>query len=163
VLVAVRDRRRDLERETRLAAAAGAGHRQQADVTAPEQSLSGGELGLATDERGGRDRKVGREQRAQRRELAIPQLVDPRRHRKVLEPVLAEVLHVVSAREIAGRLREQDLAPVRGVGDARRPVHVLADVPVCGHGRLTRVQSHPHAHRSFGKCPLTILRRRHGI
>ncbi|HKV86766.1 MAG TPA: hypothetical protein VJT78_02080 [Candidatus Dormibacteraeota bacterium] len=42
--------------------------------------------------------------------------------------MLTKVADVISAGEVARRLREQDLAPVAGGCDPRCPVNVFADV-----------------------------------
>ncbi len=63
------------------------------------------------------------------------------------------------------RLRDHDLAAVRGRGHARRVVDVKADVLVADEWRFTRVQPDPHAQRhALGPIVLAErgLRRRRG-
>ena len=51
---------RCLQTKAGLAGAPGAGQREQPDLVTAEQFCDNGELTLATDQRGGRDRQVGR-------------------------------------------------------------------------------------------------------
>ena len=46
--------------------------------------------------------------------------------------------------ELAGRVRQEDLAAVSGRPDPRGTVHAEADVALAGRPRLARVE--PHAH-----------------
>src|SRR5205823_14911162 len=50
------------------------------------------------------------------------------------------------AEQGAGRLREQDLAPVPGGADPRRADDVEPEVALLTHGRLSCVEAHAHAH-----------------
>jgi hypothetical protein len=52
------------------------------------------------------------------------ELVEPLARRQVLQAMLAEVDDGDGPEQVAGRLRADDLAAMRGRGDARRPVDV---------------------------------------
>ena len=102
-----------------------------------------GDLPLAPDEAGQLHRQVVGDgvQAAERGEVGgqagDDQLEDPLGAAEVLEAVLAQVAQRDArgervAHEQARRLGEQHLAAVAGAGDARRAVHVVADVVGAG-------------------------------
>ena len=136
---------RDLEREPGLSRAARAGEREQARaVREPRDELF--QLALPAHERARRDRQVRRVERAERREVARAELVEALGAGEVLQAVLAEVAdRRVGIEQSPGRLGDDDLASVRGSGDARGTVHVEADVALVRHDRLARVDPDPHA------------------
>jgi hypothetical protein len=74
---------RDLEREPRLARAAGAGDRDEARPVL-EHAEEFAQLAFAAEQRARRDRQVRRIERAKRRELALPELVELLRTAEVL-------------------------------------------------------------------------------
>ncbi len=160
--VVVRRGGRRLEREPRLAAAARARQRHEADVVPGEQLADFTQLAVAAEERRRGDRQVRAVEGLQRRELAVPQLVDPLGGGEVLEPVLAEIAHV-RAGEIAGRGGEEHLAPVPGRRDARGAVDVEPDVALLRRDRLARVQTHAHPDRPVGQGVLPLACRLHGV
>src|SRR5262249_56608249 len=90
-------------------------------------------------------------------------LVEPFRRSEVLEPVQTQVEQAICAREIAGCLRDEDLAAVTGGGDARSAMHVQPDVSLVGYERLARVQSDAYPNRSFGERFARRLRRRQRV
>ena len=58
----------------------------------------------------------------------------------------ARALRQIMFHQLAGRLREQDLATVSSVHDACCAVHIQANVAFAGRVGLTGVQTHAHAH-----------------
>jgi hypothetical protein len=91
--------------------------------------------------------------RAQRRKRGLDalggDLEDALRTGQVLERMLAEIdqrhagRHVVG-HQVVGRPRDEDLAAMAGLRDARRPVHVDADQAGVRHHRLAGVDAHAH-------------------
>ena len=153
---------RDLKRETRLARAARAREGQEARAVR-EQGDELFELTLAADERDRDDWQVGRVERPKRRELAVAELVEALCSDQVLQAVLAEVTQRSGRLEQAARrLRDDDLAAVRGGCNPRRSVHVDADVALVGHERLAGVDAHPNADRAGLERPLRLGRRGDG-
>ena len=102
---------RELERQARLAAPAGAGERHQAMRANERPGLL--ELALASDERGRLDRQVRPIERPQRREVLVAELVQALRRAQVLEAMLAEVA------QLRCRSRAAAASSPRG-GPARR-------------------------------------------
>ena len=134
----------DLERETRLARAAGAGDGHEPD--APEQILDLELLDHASDERMRRLRQVRSVEAPERRKRAEPQLVDALRAGQVLQAVLAEIDDLVLVDEqVARRVREENLPAVPGGRDPGGAVHVHAHIAVLRQQRLARMDAHPHA------------------
>ena len=136
--------RGDLEREPRLPGSAGPGHREQAR---PVRELGDElvELALPADERARGDGQVRRVERPQGRERIVAELVQTLRADEVLQAMLPEVAERVVFDETSRRLGEDDLATVRGGGDARCPVDVDPDVALVRHLWLSRVDPHAHA------------------
>jgi hypothetical protein len=161
VVVVCRGRGR-LQREPGLAAPAGPGQRNEANVGASKQRRDLVDLALATQERRRRNRQVRLVQRLQRREGVRPELEEALRRAQVLQPMQAEVAHF-DAREVGGGLREQHLATVPRGRDPCRTVHVEPDVPLVGAERLARVEAHPHPHRAALERRLRIGRGLHCI
>ena len=134
----------DLQSQPGLARAARARDRHEPPTA--EQLLHLELLHDAADERVRCFRQVRSVEAPQRWERAAPELIDPLRPRQVLQPVLPEVDEVVRAhQQIAGRVREQHLPAVTGVGDPGGPVHVHADVALLRQQRLPGVDPHSHA------------------
>ena len=136
-----------LEREPRLARAAGTREGDQARAVAKqsEQLIA---LARPADEGGGRSRQVRVRDRLQRREGLTAQLEERDRLVEVLEAVLTEIADkhpVVEQRP--RRLAQQHLAPVSRRHDPRRPVHVEADVLGRVENRLARVHADPDPNR----------------
>ena len=139
------ERRGRLDRDPRLARAAGAGERDQPRaVLDPRREL--GQLPLAADERARRPREVRVRDRLERRKALVAELEDRNRVGQVLEPVLAEVGER-PLDERCGRAREDRLAAVRRGRDAGGRVHVLAHVALGRHERMARVEAGAHADR----------------
>ena len=59
--------------------------------------------------------------------------------------MLSEVAEAVRAREVASRLRDEDLATVACGGDPRGTVDVDADVTLSRYERLAGVETHANA------------------
>jgi hypothetical protein len=152
VLVRLGDLARGLQREPRLPRSARAGERDQANVVLGEERGHIREVVLPAEEERRRHRQVGLVERLQRRKLTAAQLIEVLRSGEILEPVLAEIAEI-AVDQLAGRLRQQDLAAVPGGGDPGRPVDVDPDVALVGDRRLAGVQADPHADR-------TVLERR---
>ena len=131
----------DLEREPRLAGAAGPRHGEQ-PRTGGEQGNELLHLALPSDERCRGDRQVRGVERAQRREVPFAELVQPLAADQVLEPMLPEVEHGGPVDELARRLGEDDLPAVGGRRDPRRPVDVHPHVALVGDDRLSGVDPH---------------------
>ena len=78
-------------------------------------------------------------------------------HRRsdVLQPVLAQVARS-DAPSTGSRsaVESEHLAAVPRAHDARREMHVGADVALVGQRRLAGVQAHAHAHRPAVERPL---------
>ena len=91
--------------------------------------------------------------RPERREVPVSQLVQADRLGQVLQPLLAEVVQGKRRRpeNTHGRGGEDDLPSVARLGDARRTVHVQADVPLVVEEGLARVQPGPDAERALGE------------
>ena len=100
-----------------------------------------GELVLAAEERRRRDRQVRAVQALERREVVVAELVDPLGRGQVLQPVLAEVAQPSVLDERRGGGRDEHLAAVAAGRDARRAVHVDADVALLGRGAACPVWS----------------------
>ena len=140
----VQELRSDLQCETCLARAAGAGDRHQPD--APEQVLDLELLDHASDERMRRLGQVRSVEAPERRKRAAPELVDALRAGQVLQAVLAEIDDLVLVHEqVACRVRQENLPAVAGGGDPSGAVHVHSDVALLRQQRLARVDAHPHA------------------
>ena len=88
--------------------------------------------------------------RPQRRKALGPELVQQDLLGEVLQPMPAQVEHVLGD-QLAGRSREQHLAAVGGAHDPGRLVHVRADVLGRIKQRLARVHTNPDPHRPLGK------------
>ena len=127
--------------------------------------VHGGELGLALEQRNARDLNFGppagrawpglrQLAHGQRRELVLQaragQLVEALGTVEVGQRDLPQIDQLelprqVVAHEAGRRVRDQHLAAVPRVADARRLVHRVADVPVAAHVRLAGVKAHTHA------------------
>jgi len=150
VRVALGDLGRDGDREARLADAARPRQRDKTRLLHAEEPEDVRELLLAADERRRRHRNVRGVQRAKRRELALPELVQPERPAEVLETVQAQIgeQETVAWLQEAGRaLGDEHLAAVACSRDAGGGMHVDSDVALVGRRRLAGVDAHPHAHR----------------
>ena len=101
---------------------------------------------LATQERGGRDRKVRPVQGFERREVVFAELEDPLRRAQVLEPVLTEVTEPAGVDERGRRRRDEHLSAVASSCDPRRTMNVRTDVSIVGQQRRTGVEAHAHRH-----------------
>lgn len=156
VRMALRGRRRDLEREPGLAGPAGSGERQQPGAL--EQGGGLGDLPLAPDERGQLRRQIVRSgvERAQRREVGRQAIDDELAQAlgcaEVLEPMLPEVAQGDAvgqsiAEQGTGRVADQGLAAVRDRGDAGGPIDGEADHVASDRFDLAAVEAHPDADR----------------
>src|SRR5205085_10793469 len=116
-------------------------------------------LALAADQGRRLDRQVGLVERLERRELAVAELEDPFGRCQVLEPMLAEIIKPVCARELTRPLRDQNLATMARGGDPRRPVNVEADITLLGEKRLAGMEAHPDLDRTAVQGRLTLRRR----
>ncbi len=147
----------DLQREPRLAAAAGAGQREQPGLA--QQRLHFRDFLFAADEARQLLRQVvgRRVQRAQRRERALQfaghELPEVLGARQIAQADAPQVQELDARRESAtaqvdDRLRHQDLAAVRGAGDARRTIDGAAEVVAVADLRDAGVQSAAHPERN---------------
>ena len=114
------------------------------------------DLALSADERGRLQRQVRRArfETARRWELAFQvrhdELEQPLSRGEVRQTVLAEVEHLgrverAFSEEVARRLREEDLARVRGTPDALRAADAQPRVPVVRGDRFGRADADPEA------------------
>ena len=144
---------RDLERESRLSGAARPRHGDEARAVGQQRGELV-DLPLPADERARREREVRRIQAAQRREVAVAELVEPLGVGKVLQPVLSEVAEgCIDVEEPSRGLGDDDLSSVRRGGDASGAVDVHAHVPLLRAERLARVDPHADADRAgFERC-----------
>ncbi len=160
--VVVDDLGADLQRQSRLADAAGAGQRQQ--PRRREESADLGELALAPDERGDLERQVVRRglQRAQRREvpaqLRMHELVDALRIGEAAQAHGADVAQRDAVRqavadELGRRLRDQHLPAVGGGHDPRGAVDRRAVPVVVAVLRGADVQAAAHLQRDAVLVP----------
>ena len=159
----------DLEREARLAAAAGARQRHEPRVGAQEQLAHVVHLPRAADDRRRRLGQVRVRERLQRREL-LREAVDGKLEE--LDRLLEVLEHVVAELEqrrlgddgVARRAGDQHLAAVAGRADARGGVDVDPDVVVGADDAGARVDAHPHAQLAVARprlrCELLLGRRR---
>ena len=99
---------------------------------------------LAPHERRQRHGKVRVRDRPQRRKAIRSELVQRDRLGEVLQPVPAQVEHVLCD-QLAGRSRKQHLAAVRRRHDPGRLVHVRSDVLGRIEQRLARVNAEPRS------------------
>ena len=102
---------RRLDRQSRLARAAGTGQGHEPSAVA-QQSGDFIELPLTADERTHRPRQVGVRDRLQRREALVSELEDRHRVAEILQPMLAQVCDVDPVEQLLGHMREQHLAAV---------------------------------------------------
>ena len=149
---------RGVQRESRLAAAAGAGERHQPVLA--HGLTHRRDLGVATDEARNLRGQVRRHraERPQRRELVseigVHELPDPLGPPEILQSMQSQIaeLGVVRKRvddEIARRVRDQRLAAVTDRTHARAPDDRRTEVvPGITEADLARVQRHPHPHRA---------------
>ncbi len=164
----------DLQRQPRLAEAAHSEQREQ--PRAPEQLADFGLAAFAANERRHLLRQVvGRRfERAQCGEflakLGMHRLVDVLRTREVAQPHAAEVAQRHARRQsladgLDDRLREQDLATVRGAHDAGRAVDGAAEIIVVaglygtGMQPAADMQSHVRGRCRIGQRDLDRERR----
>ncbi len=110
------------------------------------------------------DGQVAGVEGAQRRKVALAELVEPLGLDQVLQPVLAQVTdRGLVLQEAPRRLGEDDLPAVSGSGDSRCAVDVDADVALVGDERLTGVDAHAHAEDlAFERTPC-LGRRGHRV
>src|SRR2546430_13945652 len=125
----------------------------------------GGGLPGARGERARRRGEIGVAEAPERRELGdktgAKELEEPFGLLQILETMLAEIAKLdLRPEQASGRLRDEHLSAVPRGADARSAMHVEADVPFLGAGRLAGVDAHPHAHRAPGEGALRVARRR---
>ena len=132
-----------LQRKPGLARTSGASEREQAHVLPRKQRTHLGQLCLAAEEGGRGNGEVGAVEALERRELALPELVDALGSGEVLEPVLPQLVKPGRDERGGGR-RDEHLAAVSRRCDTGALVHVLSDVALLREEWGTRVQ--PHAH-----------------
>ena len=144
------ERRRRLEREPRLARAAGAGERDEARARSRCVESTSRELRSRADEGARRARQVRVRDRLERRERVAPELEDRRPASvDVLEPVLAEIGERRSSTSAAGRAARG--RPARRARRRRRRAAKWTsspDVALVGDERRPRVQADAHADRA---------------
>jgi hypothetical protein len=155
--------RRRLDRERGLARSARTGQRQQTHIIVPQQRLELRQIVVAADQAQctrGQVRARRATHAPERRERLLQtrgnDLIQMLRLQEILERVLPQVEQrnaggQVVRDELPGGLRYDDLAPVRGRRDARRTMHIKADVTTSRHDGLARVQPHANAHDSIDR------------
>jgi hypothetical protein len=89
-------------------------------------------------------------------ERSVSELVDAFGRRKVLQPVVAEVEQSARANEGSRGGRHQHLPAMAAGSDARRPMHVDADVGVLSKSGSAGVDAHSHPDLTFGQSCLGI-------
>ena len=153
---------RGLQAQSCLAAATRSGEGEQADVVTSEELENVGELALASEERCRLHRKVRLIERLQRRELGIPELIDPLGCLEILQSVEPEVAdgHID---ELPRRLGQQYLRPVSGRRDACPSVHIETDIPLLREDRLAGVDPHANSGRARREAVLGDPRRLYGV
>ncbi len=155
---------RRLQRQPSLARSTGPGERDKPRLVASEEVADRRQLLLATDECCRRNRQIRAVERLERWKLALAELPDPFRCRKILEAVLAQVAQATTTDERLGRRRHEDLSTVTGRCDPRRPMYVLPDVSLLG--QQGRPRMHPHANPNLTDlesfCRLRRSRQRTG-
>ena len=159
VRIATTESGRRLCRQACLASAARSRQGEQVDVVAGEEIDHPGQLPLAAQKRRGRDRQVGLVQALEWREVSLAQLEDAFGRGEVLQPVLAQVAHVVPTHDGGRGRRDEHLPTVAAGSDPGRPVHVDANVAFLGQMRAAGVDAHAHPDRARGQSGLGRLRR----
>jgi hypothetical protein len=153
---------RRLERQPRLPRATWTGERHEPGALVPNERENLRHLLLAPDERGKRHGQVRVRDRPQWRKAIGSELVQRDLRGEVLQPVPAQVEHVLGD-QLASRAREQHLAAVGRAHDPSRLVHVRADVLWRIEQRLAGVHTDPDPHRSVGKRSHRLLHRRYRV
>ena len=153
---------RGLQAQSCLAAAAGSGEGEQADVVTSEEFENVGELALASEERCRLHRKVRLIERLQRRELGITELIDALGRLEILQSVEPEVENG-RIDELPRRLGQQHLRPVCGRRDACSFMDVATDIPLVREDRLAGVDPHTNFGRARREAILSDPRRLYGI
>ncbi len=121
-------------------------------------------LALTAEEGGGRDRKVDRAGRPQRRERRVAELEDPYEALEVLHAMLPEVRHRhVSGEERSGRLGDENLPSMGEPGHAGSPMDVHPHVTLGRERRCPRVEPHANADRTACERLLPVQGRIHRV
>ena len=169
-----------LQAQARFASATRTGEGQQTHVRTPQERTGGGAYLLPPDERSGLHGQVvgatveALEGREVGRQVRDDELVQAFGALQVLEAVCAEVPQTHACRQVildegTRRLGQEGLPTVSSGADARRPMHVQADIAAGGKGRLAGMQAHAHPHRytlrpgMAGNGTLRRHGRRHGV
>ena len=149
-----------LERQPRLPRSTRAGERHQPRRLVPNERDNLRHFLLAPHERGERHGEVRVRDRPQRRKAIRSELVQRDRLGEVLQPVPAQVEHIVCD-QLVGSSREQHLAAVGCAHDPSRLVHVRPDVLGRIEHRLARMHTDPDPHRPVGKRRHRLRHRRY--
>ena len=99
-------------------------------------------------------------ERAQARKFAVADLVEAHRLGQILQTMLAEVVERPVLQELAGGVRDDDLAAVPCSADPGGAVDVDAYVPLFRGNRRSRMEAHAHADRPAGERLLSARSRR---
>ena len=139
-----------LEREARLPRAARPRERDESGLLDQRQQFA--ELAVPADQRARLSGQVRLVEAAERRKVALSELVEPEWLAEILEAVLAEVAELGALQQALRRLGEDDLAAVSGRADACGAVHVQSDVALGGDRGLARVDAHAHRDLQLALC-----------
>src|SRR5207244_9143533 len=101
----------------------------------------------------GRHRQIRPVHRTKRREATKPVLVQPLSTGQILQPMLTQIDQLLLRNEVSRRLRDHDLAAVRGGRDPSSPMNIDPDIPLRGSERLTCVDADPQPDRSTFQPP----------
>jgi hypothetical protein len=139
-----------LDREPSLARAARSGQRQQPGAVL-KQRRDLRDLRLPADERAGRPREIRVRDRLERREVAVPELVQRDGLVEVLQPVLAELAELAARCVRRRRCGDDHLPAVARGADPGRAVDVDSYVALAGDMRIAGVNSDADADRAARK------------
>ena len=128
-------------------ASPGSGERDEPRVLAVEKLYDLPELALATEEGGGRNRKVRPIEALQGGELSVAELEDTFRSGEVFEAVLPEVGQL-GFDERGGRRGDEHLAAVTRRRDASGAVDIVADITLVANERRARMDADAHSDRA---------------
>src|SRR5439155_13941682 len=140
-----------LDRETGLARASRADHRQNARIFPVDDGDCLVELALPTEEARRGSRELDAARSSQRREVPVADLIQTNCPLEVLQSMEAEIDGRYAVEEGDGRRGGDDLATVRERGDPGGAVDVYPDVALSAHDRRSGVQPYSDSDRTGGE------------